>query len=116
MLGGHGPDGLVILRFRPAIWSDALECYLAELYVVPHQRGRGLGRALVEAAIEGARQQGADHIEVATGEENVASRSLYESLGFSCGQRGSNDYFYQRELSRGVSERPGRDSRHPASD
>jgi hypothetical protein len=29
LLGGRGPDGLVALRFRPAIWSDALECYLA---------------------------------------------------------------------------------------
>ena len=38
LLGGRGPDGLVALRFRPAIWSDALECYLAELYVVPTRR------------------------------------------------------------------------------
>jgi hypothetical protein len=38
LLGGRGPDGLVALRFRPAIWSDALECYLAGLYVVPTRR------------------------------------------------------------------------------
>ena len=33
----NGSDGLAVLRFRPAIWSDRLECYLAELYVVPAQ-------------------------------------------------------------------------------
>ena len=35
LLAGPGPDGLAVLRFRPQIWSQALECYLAELYVVP---------------------------------------------------------------------------------
>src|SRR5476649_68172 len=44
LLGGM-PDGLAVLRFRPAIWSQALECYLAELYVVPAMRRQGLGRA-----------------------------------------------------------------------
>ena len=51
LLAGEGPDGLAALRFRPAIWSEALECYLAELYVVPELRGRGIGRALMEAAL-----------------------------------------------------------------
>src|SRR5450755_1905747 len=58
LLGGSGPDGLAVLRFRPAIWTRALECYLAELYVVPERRGEGLGRALMEAAIELARREG----------------------------------------------------------
>ena len=55
LLAGAGPDGFAVLRFRPAIFTDALECYLAELYVVPDRRGQGLGRALRTAAIEIAR-------------------------------------------------------------
>src|SRR5436190_388102 len=51
LLVGDGPDGLAVLRFRPALWSSGLECYLAELYVAPGRRGRGLGRALMEAAL-----------------------------------------------------------------
>ena len=51
LLAGDGPDGLAVLRFRAAIWSPGLECYLAELYVAPASRGQGLGRALMEAAI-----------------------------------------------------------------
>ena len=32
LLVGDGPHGLAVLRFRAAIWSSGLECYLAELY------------------------------------------------------------------------------------
>jgi GNAT superfamily N-acetyltransferase len=101
LLVGNGPDGLAVLRFRPAIWSQGLECYLAELYVVPPLRGEGRGRALMLAAIELAREQGADHMDLGTGEQDVAARALYESLGFS-NREGKPDgfvnYFYEREL------------------
>ena len=43
LLGGPGPDGLAVLRFRPSFWSAGLECYLAELYVVPGPAGTGTG-------------------------------------------------------------------------
>ena len=101
LLGGAGPDGLAVLRFRPAIWTPALECYLAELYVSPGQRGQGLGRALMEAAIDLARSEGADRMDLGTSEDDVAARALYESLGFS-NREGRADgplsYFYEREL------------------
>jgi GNAT superfamily N-acetyltransferase len=101
LLGGAGPDGLAVLRFRPSIWSQALESYLAELYVVPERRGQGLGRALMEAAIDLARREGADYMDLGTGEDDVAARALYESLGFN--NRGGKpdgpvNYFYEREL------------------
>jgi ribosomal protein S18 acetylase RimI-like enzyme len=101
LLGGSKPDGLAVLRFRLAIWSDALECYLAELYVVPDQRGHGLGRALMEAAMEQAQKQGADYMDLGTSENDVAARALYESLGFSNREGrpdGPINYFYEREL------------------
>lgn len=101
LLAGEGPDGLALLRFRPAIWTEALECYLAELYVVPDRRGRGLGRALLQAVLEAARRRGADRIEVGTGESDVAARALYESFGFSNregGPEGPVMHFYEREL------------------
>jgi len=101
LLGGTGPDGLAVLRLRPAIWTQALECYLAELYVVPERRGRGLGRRLMEAAMDFAASRGATHMELGTSETDVAARALYESLGFS-NREGKPDgplnYFYEREL------------------
>lgn len=101
LLGGSGPDGLAVLRFRPAIWTEALECYLAELYVVPDHRGHGLGRALMNAVLELARDQGAAWIDLGTSDADLAARKLYESLGFS-NREGKPDgpinYFYEREL------------------
>jgi ribosomal protein S18 acetylase RimI-like enzyme len=101
LLAGSAPDGLAVLRFRPALWSEGLECYLAELYVVPAMRGRGLGRALMNAAMDLARAEGADYMDLGTAETDVAARALYESLGFS-NREGKPDgplnYYYEREL------------------
>jgi ribosomal protein S18 acetylase RimI-like enzyme len=101
LIAGEGPAGLAVLRFREAIWDAALECYLAELYVVPAQRGQGLGRALMEAALDAARAQGATHMDLGTSDDDVAARGLYESLGFSNREGrpdGPLNYFYEREL------------------
>jgi ribosomal protein S18 acetylase RimI-like enzyme len=101
LLAGDGPDGLAVLRFRPSLWTEALECYLAELYVAPDRRGQGLGRALMEASIQLAREKGADYMDLGTAETDHAARALYESLGFS-NREGKPDgplnYFYEREL------------------
>jgi ribosomal protein S18 acetylase RimI-like enzyme len=100
LIGGTGPDGVAVLRFRPALWSDGLECYLAELYVVPEQRGLGLGRALLEGAIEHARSRGADRMELCTSEDDRIARALYERLGFINreGRDGPLMYFYERDI------------------
>jgi ribosomal protein S18 acetylase RimI-like enzyme len=104
LLAGDGPDGLAVLRFRAAIWSSGLECYLAELYVAPASRGRGLGRALMEAALSEARARGADTMDIGVDEPDLAARHLYESLGFtnrSGGADGPLMYVYERDLDDG---------------
>ena len=103
MLAGDGPDGgdgLAVLRFRAAIWSTGLECYLAELYVTPARRGQGLGRALMEAVLREARDRGADTMDIGVDEPDLAARRLYESLGFTnrAGEGGPLMYVYEREL------------------
>jgi ribosomal protein S18 acetylase RimI-like enzyme len=101
LLAGDPPDGLAVMRFRASIWIDVLECYLAELYVIPDRRGRGLGRALMKEVFEVARAEGASHIELNTSDDDVAARALYESLGFT-NREGRPDgpvmYYYEREL------------------
>ena len=101
IVGGDGPDGLAVLRFRLSITTPGLECYLAELYVVPDRRGQGLGRALMEAAMDLAREKGADYMDLGTSEDDVAARALYEKLGFD-NREGKADgpvmYYYEREL------------------
>lgn len=101
LLVGAGPDGLAVLRLRPALWTMALECYLAELYVVPSLRGHGLGRALLEAAIEEARDRGADHMDLGTSDDDVAARALYERCGFTNRDGGGDGpvmYVYERAI------------------
>lgn len=101
LLVGEGPDGFAQLRFRPWVYTSGLHAYLEELYVVPSLRGQGLGRVLLDAAIETASQRGATHMELGTSETDVAARALYESSGFT-NREGSPDgpvmYFYEREL------------------
>ena len=100
LLAGTEPVGVAVLRFRPALLTETLDCYPEELYVVPERRGQGLGRALMEAAIALARQRGAGRMDLGTGEDDVAARALNERLGFS--NRGGRperpvNYLYERE-------------------
>ena len=101
LLADPGPRGLALLRFRSALWSEGLECYLAELYVQPAERGRGIGRALMNAAIETARARGATGMDLNTSLDDEAARALYESLGFT-NREGRPDgpvmLFYEREI------------------
>jgi ribosomal protein S18 acetylase RimI-like enzyme len=101
LLGGNGPDGFAQLRFRPSLYTGALDAYLEELYVVPERRGQGLGRALLEAAMRHAKERGAAHIDLGTSEDDVAARALYESAGFTNREGGSDGprmLYYERDL------------------
>ena len=95
-----GDVGLVLLRFQPSLWSRNDEAYLAELYVRPAARGAGIGRALLLAALDVARQRGADYIHLGTTEDDVAARHLYERIGFrrTEGDGGPLMFVYEREL------------------
>jgi GNAT superfamily N-acetyltransferase len=101
LLVGDGPEGFAQLRFRPSVYSRSLDAYLEELYVVPPRRGEGLGRALLEAAIEEARSEGASHMDLGTSEADVAALGLYDSAGFT-NREGKPDgpvmLYYEREL------------------
>ena len=101
LLAGDGPDGFAQLRFRPSLYTGALDAYLEELYVVPERRGQGIGRALLDAAMEFSKERGAAHIDLGTSEDDVAARALYESSGFT-NREGSPDgprmLYYERDL------------------
>ncbi len=101
LLAGDEPCGFAELRFRPSLYTGALDAYLEELYVVPEFRGRGIGRALLEAAMDYARARGAAHVDLNTSEADVAARGLYESAGFTNREgaaEGPRMLYYEREL------------------
>jgi GNAT superfamily N-acetyltransferase len=81
---GDGPaSGVCALRYRYGVWLDALDCLLEDLYVEDAARGRGLGEALVNAAVERARERGCARIELDVNDANAPALTLYERLGFS---------------------------------
>ena len=92
--------GVVVMRIQPSVWSRAQEAYLAELYVVPSQRGRGYGRELITQAMRVAREQGADYAFVVTSEDDRPAQRLYEAAGFrrTEGEGGPLMLAYEREL------------------
>ena len=101
VVAGDDPVGLALMRFRISLWEPGLDCYLAELYVVPAMRGQGIGRALMEAAIDLARARGADSMDLGTAETDLAARRLYESLGFDNHEGkpgGPVNFYYERDL------------------
>jgi ribosomal protein S18 acetylase RimI-like enzyme len=101
LLGGEGPDGFCLLRFHRSIYNGEPDAYIQELYVAPDTRGRGMGRALLEAAMDVAREAGATHIDLTTGEDDSEARALYESAGFT-NREGSPDgprmLYYERGI------------------
>ena len=76
------PVGVCQLRFRWSVWKSAEDCWLEDLFVREEARRSGLGRALVEAALERARERGCKRIELDVNEDNGAARALYEACGF----------------------------------
>jgi ribosomal protein S18 acetylase RimI-like enzyme len=51
--------------------------------VVPEYRGRGVGRALVEAALAAARRSGLARIDLEVRADNAAAIGLYRAVGFA---------------------------------
>ena len=58
------------------------KAYLDHLVVDPEVRRQGIGRALVQHAIDEARAAGASRIDLTAGEGKQAGRALYDSMGF----------------------------------
>lgn len=90
LLGGpgvfafHTQDGFVLAR------SVAGEAEILTLAVAMAARGKGLGRALLQAAAKHAAILGAQCIFLEVGTENPAALALYAGLGFArVGQRKS---------------------------
>ena len=55
-------------------------CYLQDLYTAPSARGRGAGRALIEAVSAWAAEQGCCRVYWHTQSDNATARRLYDSV------------------------------------
>ncbi|MER6943740.1 GNAT family N-acetyltransferase [Nonomuraea sp. NPDC000554] len=59
---------------------DTDVCYLQDLFTASHVRGKGVGRALIEAVTEWARDRGCYRVYWNTQESNETARRLYDKV------------------------------------
>ena len=74
--------GLVILRFRRRLNHATFEGWISDLIVREPYRRRGIGRALVAAAIAEWRLRGSHRIQLEVAHDRAAARALYAAMGF----------------------------------
>ena len=84
LLGARAESG-ALLGYACLYWHfsslQALETVLMnDLFVAPEARGRGVGRALIEASAAVASERGAAWLEWATAPDNHTAQRLYDSL------------------------------------
>ena len=73
--------GLTHYLFHRHGWSEENVCYLQDLYADPDVRGRGIGRALIEAVYAAADADGSPNVYWLTQEFNATARQLYDRIG-----------------------------------
>ena len=95
---GGACAGFLQQRYRRDIWTTGGEAYVEDLFVAQGSRRLGLGKQLVETAVERARARGCSLVTLDTNERNGPAISLYESLGFTCGGGPATDLSGGRQL------------------
>lgn len=73
--------GLVHFVTHRSCWKPEKVCYLQDLYAMPEVRGRGLGRALIEAVYAEADRMGTPAVYWLTEASNATARRLYDRVG-----------------------------------
>ena len=80
----NGSQLLGFTQLYPALCSVDLVDYfvLYDLYVVEAARRQGIARALMNAASNWAKAQGADRLDLETARDNAPGQALYRDLGY----------------------------------
>ena len=80
-LRGDQPIGLTHYVFHRHGWKLENVCYLQDLYVDKTERGKSIGRALIEAVYVKADEAGCPSVYWLTQHFNQAGRRLYDRVG-----------------------------------
>lgn len=76
--------GYVYAGIEPISWKELRdECgYVHDIVVDDSRRGRGVGTALMEAALAWMRERGLPRVVLSTAQPNRGAQHLFERLGF----------------------------------
>jgi len=86
LIGAWRETEMRLLGYACLYWhfssTQAVETVLMnDLFVSEAARGRGVGRALIEASAAVARERGSPHLEWSTAPDNLTAQRLYDSTG-----------------------------------
>lgn len=77
--------GLVHFLFHRSTIQVAPTCYLQDLYTVEQARGKGVGRALINAVYRCAKNAGSPRVYWQTHESNAVAMRLYDKVAEKSG-------------------------------
>jgi GNAT superfamily N-acetyltransferase len=77
--------GLAHYLYHRSTTSIGLNCYLQDLFTRSEARGRGVGRALIEAVYAAARAAGSPRVYWQTQETNATAMRLYDQVAEKSG-------------------------------
>ncbi|WP_243368747.1 GNAT family N-acetyltransferase [Microvirga solisilvae] len=77
--------GIVHYLYHRSTWTSGDYCYLQDLFTAEEVRGRGVGRALIEAVYERAKADGAARVYWLTHETNTDAQALYDKVAARSG-------------------------------
>ncbi len=112
LLAGDPAVGLALLTLRPNVWCGGSVALLDELYVVPVERRRGIGTALLQGAERECRRRGSELLEISVDGEDADARRFYERHGYANREPDQTEpqLYYHRKLVP-----PRRRNPHPAT-
>lgn len=72
--------GMVQYLFHGTTWSPRERIYLNDLYTIPEERGKGIGRRLIAAVYKEATKHDCDQVYWLTQDFNEEGRRLYDKI------------------------------------
>jgi len=79
-MDGDMAAGIVHWLTHRSCWTIEDYCYLQDLFVAPGRRSGGIGRRLIEAVYDKARQRGCSRVYWHTHETNTVAMRLYDDV------------------------------------
>jgi ribosomal protein S18 acetylase RimI-like enzyme len=100
IVAGTPPAAVALVTLRTNVWYSGQVALLDEMYVVPAQRGQGIGSAVIAYLMSISPSRRVDLIEINVDEDDVDAQRFYERHGFSATEHGSTErsFYYFQEL------------------